>query len=205
MLEEIKPTRMELIETKKRSKLAVEGHDLLTQKRDALMVELREFLKKVKDIRQELDEQMPRAFQRLTLAEAVDGAIAVRSASFAVGEAPDVDVTTKNVMGLKAPTIESTEIKKDMLTRGYGVLGTSARIDEATQEFEKALNMALALAESEEALKRIVAEIQRTQRRVNALEYSIIPTLDRVVKDITMKLDEMEREDFFRLKLLKKK
>ena len=108
-------------------------------------------------------------------------------------------------MGLKAPTLKGEQIEKELLTRGYGILGTTARIDEAATSFENSLNMVLKLAESEEALKRLIDEIQSTQRRVNALEFSIIPKQEEIIRMISFKLSEMEREDFFRLKLLKGK
>lgn len=196
---------MELLNTKQRVVLAEKGYRLLKQKRDALIMELFAMLGKAKDLRFELNGQMAKAFKSLALAEAYHGVIALESAALAVKQAPELDVTTRNVMGVKIPRIEGVSVSKSLLERGYGVLGSSAKIDECAQNFETALDMVVQLAETETALKRLLREIEGTKRRVNALEYVLIPDLKRTSKYITMRLDEMERERFFSLKMIKKR
>lgn len=203
--EGVKPTVMELLLTKAKIKLAENGHRLLKQKRDVLVLEFFGILERAKDLRAELNKQMARAFNSLALAEAYHGAIDVESTALAVRKVPGASITVRNVMGVKIASIDAPEVRKNLQERGYGIIGSSAKIDEAAASFEEALSMCLELAETENALKRLIREIEKTKRRVNALEYILIPTLKEQAKYILMRLDEMERDRFFTLKMIKKK
>ncbi|MEM3031047.1 MAG: V-type ATP synthase subunit D [Candidatus Micrarchaeia archaeon] len=205
MAEQFNPTRMELLKAKERIKLAVKGHRLLKQKRDALILEFFRILEKAKDLRGELNRRMASAFQSLAIAQAYHGVYELEAAALAVKRAPAVSVSVRNVMGVKIPSVTAQEVHKGFFDRGYGVLGSSAKIDEAAAGFENALDMVIKLAETENALKRLIREIEKTKRRVNALEYVLIPRLQSQAKSILFRLDEMERESFFTLKVIKKK
>ncbi|VVC02596.1 V-type ATP synthase subunit D [Candidatus Burarchaeum australiense] len=205
MAEQVKPTRMELIKARARIRLAKRGHKLLKQKRDALVLEFFKILEKAKDLRSELNRMMELSYGSLAKAEAYDGVFEVESAALAVKKVPAVSIEARNIMGVKIPAMESIDVKKTLAERGYSVVGTSAKVDEAAERFESSLDMVLKLAESENALKKLIREIEKTKRRVNALEYVLIPKLETQAKYISFRLDEMERESFFTLKMIKRK
>ncbi len=107
-------------------------------------------------------------------------------------------------MGVPVPVIEKKRVARNVLERGYGIVGTSGRIDETAEKFETELNMIMDLAEKETAMRRLGAEIQMSRRRVNALEQVLIPELNRQARYIKLSIEEREREDLFRLKKVKK-
>ncbi|MCD6403538.1 MAG: V-type ATP synthase subunit D [Candidatus Aenigmarchaeota archaeon] len=201
---EIKPTRMELINLKQKLKLAVNGHKILKKKRDALIMEFFKYLEKIKEKRGEIAEKLEKAYRALFAAQAIDGSLHVKSVAFSVRDVYTIRVSTRNVMGVVVPTLEK---EKDItvVSRGYSIVGTSVRIDEAAEAFEGVLDSIIELAEVEGTIRKLVEEIQKTKRRVNALEHIFIPRLKENIKLISMYLDEREREDFFRLKMIKKK
>ena len=205
MEEMVNPTRMEFLNIKNRIRLADKGHRLLKQKRDVLIMEFFAILEQAKDIRGELNKQMTRAFGSLAIAEAYHGIFEVESAAMAVKKVPNVEIKVKNVMGVKIPDITGKYVKKSVMERGYGFVGSSAKIDEASDAFETSLGTIIELAKTENALKKLIREIEKTKRRVNALEYVLLPRLRSQARFISMKLDEMERSNFFTLKMLKKK
>lgn len=200
-----KITRIELIETRKQIVLAEMGHKLLKQKQDVLIMEFFKILHKAKDLRSELNAKMSQAFQGLAMAEAYHGVFELENIALSIKKAPGVEVKGKNVMGVKIPEIKGAAVQKTLLTRGYSLLGSSAKVDEASSGFEHALDMVIKLAETENALKRLIQEIEKTKRRVNALEYILIPGLRGKAKTIQMRLDEIERDQFIALKMIKKK
>jgi len=203
---EVNPTRMELVKTKERIALARKGHKLLKQKRDALILEFFKILKKAQDIRGQLAEKMGEAYNSVSLAEMYHNIYALQNVSLNVRKDIDVDIEVKNVMGVKIPHITSDmEMKHFMDIPSYSISGTSAKIDDAVENFSEVLQLVVKLAESETAIKRLILEIEKTKRRVNALEYVVIPRLDEQKKMISFRLDEMERDSFVSLKVLKRK
>ena len=106
-------------------------------------------------------------------------------------------------MGVVVPEIESTKVRKNLTDRGYGVLGTTSIIDETATSFEELVEAIIESAEIETTMKRLLDEIESTKRRVNALEFKVIPELSEARNFIKMRLDEMEREELFRLKKIK--
>jgi V/A-type H+-transporting ATPase subunit D len=199
------PTRMELLKARNRIKLARKGHKLLKQKRDALVLEFFKILGKAKDMRSELGAQMKRCYSALAVAQAYHGASEVENAAMSVRRAPGVSVEVRNIMGVKIPHIESQEVSANLMERGYTIVGTSAKIDEVAEGFEKALDMIVKLAETENAIRRLIREIEKTKRRVNALEFVMIPRLEAQSKLIQFRLEEMERDSFVMLKTIKRK
>ncbi|MCX6775243.1 MAG: V-type ATP synthase subunit D, partial [Candidatus Micrarchaeota archaeon] len=187
-VEQVKPTRMELLNIKEKIKLSEKGHKLLKQKRDVLILEFFAIFEKARDIRSELNAQMAKAFTSLAIAQVYHGIFEIESASLAVKKAPGVRVTVRNVMGVKIPKVESSYVKKGLMDRGYGLLGSSAKIDEAAESFEGALDTIIKLSETETALKRLIEETEKTKRRVNALEYVILPRFKEQAKYINMRL-----------------
>lgn len=200
---DVKPTRSELIVTRRRIKLSISGHKLLKMKRDGLIIEFFELLPKVKDMRSQLVELYTVADKKLAVAMVADGKSALRSAANCVRTPPQVELSEHNIMGVVVPKIKVSTIQKSIEERGYGLIGTSVRIDESVHAFEKLTEKVLEAAELETTMKKLLDEIESTKRRVNALEFKVIPQLEEVAAYITLRLEELERENIFRLKRIK--
>lgn len=204
MIEGVNPTRMELLKLKDREKLAVKGHGLLKEKRNALIMEFFNILERVKGSRENVESKLAEAFEDLTAAQIIMGDLAVKKAAMSVKESIKVDIDSRSVMGVSVPLIEAETSNRNLVERGYGFVDTSAKIDEAARNFEESINLIIELAEIEKTIVLLAEEIESTKRRVNALEHIIIPRMENTVKYIEMRLEEMERENFVRLKMIKK-
>ena len=203
MAENIKPTRSELLQLKKQIRLAKTGHSLLKKKRDGLILEFFEVLKKTKEVKRDLADSYREALHKINVARAIDGDLAIRSISLAIKSLPIVEVAVKNIMGVKVPKISFSELKKSLFERGYGVYSSTSKIDEAAFAYETVVEKALRAAELELTLKKLLREIEKTKRKVNALELITIPKLEDAAKYIRLRLEEIERENFSRLKRIK--
>lgn len=195
---------MELLARKAQIELAEQGRDLLEQKRTALMKALLQTADRVLEHSDVLQRTAAEARLALARAEAFAGSEAVQSAAIASREELPLDVRTTNVMGIRVPQIEEKRVTRSALGRGYSIVGTSVSIDEAASAFEAEVDAIIHLAESELRLTRLAAEIQRTSRRLNALDHLLIPRLQAERDYIRVALDERERTDHFRLKLVKR-
>jgi V/A-type H+-transporting ATPase subunit D len=198
---------MELIKTKDRIKLAQKGHKLLKQKRDALILEFFKILKKAQDLRGKLAERMGKGYHSLALAETYHNLQEISKVSLDLRKDLEVDIEVRNVMGVKIPNITTPELEEKhfMDIDSYSVAGTSAKIDAAVEDFTEILKMVIKLAETETAMKRLILEIEKTKRRVNALEFVVIPQLDEQKNMISFRLEEMERDSFVSLKAIKRR
>jgi len=203
MVVDVKPTRSELIQLKIRIKLSERGHKLLKMKRDGLIIEFFKILNQARNVRTELDAAFLRAEVKINLASAVNGMVAVRSTAFTAKESPEIRLSGKNIMGVVVPKISSTGVKKTLIERGYGIIGTNSYIDETADAYEDLVEKIITAAELETTMKRLLNEIEKTKRRVNALEFKIIPEQIATMKYIRFVLEEMERENTFRLKRVK--
>ncbi len=204
MAQDIKPTRSELMKLKKSIKLADAGYNLLKKKRDGLILEFFDTLKKAKSVRSELTFEYVKAERCVDVAESIDGALCVQSYAMALKKCPGIEVTSKNVMGVVVPKISSTGVVKHMHERGYGLIASSSRIDEAAYAYEHVVDKVVLAAEVETTILKLLDEIEKTKRRVNALEFSVIPRMKEQAAFIRLRLEEMERENVFRLKRMKK-
>ena len=205
MAYEGKPTRSELIEIKRKIKLSETGHKLLKMKRDGLIMEFFQILSKARDIRSVLTEEYREARHRLTIAEGTEGTIAIKAAAFAPKDKPYVHIRPKNVMGVVVPQVESQAVKKKIVERGYGIIGSQSAIDDAVNAYETLVEDIVVAAEIETTIRKLLVDIEKTKRRVNALEFKVIPELKEAAAFITFRLEEMERENTFRLKMIKQK
>jgi V/A-type H+-transporting ATPase subunit D len=205
MAGDVKPTRKNLMAIEERIELSERGHDTLEQKRDGLIMEFMDILDQAQDVRDDLDETYDRAQRKLNMARAMDGDVAVRGAAAALKEHPEITTQSKNIMGVVVPQIESSKVRKSLDQRGYGLVGTSARIDEAAAAYEELLEQIILAAEVETAMKKMLEEIETTKRRVNALEFKLLPDLYENQEYIEQKLEEQEREEIFRMKKIKAK
>jgi V/A-type H+-transporting ATPase subunit D len=202
---EIQPTRSELLEVTRKIVLTQNGHKILKLKRDGLILEFFKILDQAKDLRLEIAKRYKEAQQRIAIANAVDGVIAVRSAAYALTIHPEIQLRARNLMGVIVPDIKSSRIVAPLDERGYGIIGTSPRIDEAADAYEKLVETVVKAAELETTMKKLLDEIEKTKRRVNALEFRVLPELEEIERFIRFRLDEIERDNIFRLKRIKNK
>jgi V/A-type H+-transporting ATPase subunit D len=205
MANDVKPTRKELMAIEDRIDLSERGHDTLEQKRDGLIMEFMDILDQAQDVRSGLGEDYEEAQNSIDMARAMEGDLAVRGAAAALKEHPEITIQSKNIMGVVVPQIESSKVRKDLGERGYGILGTSAHIDEAADAYEELIESIVLAAEVETAMKKMLNEIETTKRRVNALEFKLLPELKESQEYIEQKLEEQEREEIFRMKKIKNK
>jgi len=205
MAEDVKPTRKNLMQIEDRIELSERGHDTLEKKRDGLIMEFMDILDQAQDVREDLDDSYDRAQHAMDMARAMEGDVAVHGAAEALEQHPEITTESKNIMGVVVPQIESSKVRKSLDERGYGVLGTSARIDEAADAYEELLENIILAAEVETAMKKMLEEIETTKRRVNALEFKLLPDLKENQEYIEQKLEEQEREEIFRMKKIKAK
>ncbi|KOX95814.1 MULTISPECIES: V-type ATP synthase subunit D [Halorubrum] len=205
MAKDVKPTRKNLMAIEDRIELSERGHDTLEQKRDGLIMEFMDILDQAQDVRSEVSENYETAQRKIDMARAMEGDVAVRGAAAALKEHPEITTQSKNIMGVVVPQIESSKVQKSLDERGYGLLGSSARIDEAADAYEELLEKIILAAEVETAMKKMLTEIETTKRRVNALEFTLLPTLYENQEYIEQKLEEQEREEIFRMKKIKAK
>ena len=205
MAKDVKPTRKNLMAIEDRIELSERGHDTLEQKRDGLIMEFMDILDQAQDVRSDVSETYETAQRKIDMARAMEGDVAVRGAAAALKEHPEITTQSKNIMGVVVPQIESSKVKKSLDERGYGLLGSSARIDEAADAYEELLGKIILAAEVETAMKKMLTEIETTKRRVNALEFTLLPTLYENQEYIEQKLEEQEREEIFRMKKIKAK
>lgn len=205
-MEEVRPTRSELLERRSQIQLAVQGMDLLKQKRDALLIEFMSVMDETLRLSGSLQKAVADAQYSLAVAKSVDGNVSVRSVAMATKGEVSVDMTGTKIMGVSVPVVTKGQSPvRSSFTRGYSITGVSSRIDESADRFEKILDVIIEYADIETRLKRLGEEIQKTNRRVNALEQITVPGLKEQVTYIRQTLDERSREDLFRLKKVKKK
>jgi V/A-type H+-transporting ATPase subunit D len=202
-MEQVNPTRMELLAKRAQIALASQGRDLLKEKRNALWKELMKTADVVMRGSNELEQVAGEARRALARAEAFDGREAVQSAAFAARRDVSIEVTGLNVMGVPVPMIERKKLGRSSAQRGYSMASTSHRIDAAAARFEDELELVIELAASEMRLRRLAEEIRKTSIRLNALEMVLLPRLEAQRAYIESVLEEREREDTFRLKRVK--
>ncbi len=198
-LEDVKPTRMELLRIKKRKMLAETGHDLLSEKKDALINEFFKVIDNRRRLRKDLEDILVPSYDTLIQAEMLMGKGEISSIAEGANKMDGVEIGADNIMGVKVPVLNADISKKSF----YGFIDTTVKLDEAVSNFRDALKVSISLAEVEGKLDRLAEEIEKAKRRVNSLEYIYIPRLEATIKYIERQIDEREREDFFRRKKIK--
>lgn len=201
----VNPTRMVLSELKARLETSTRGHKLLKDKQDELMRRFIELIRKNKELRVEVEEELSGSFKDFLLASAIMSPEFLDEAVSFPKENIDVDITTKNIMSVNIPVMEfkKTEIDESGSIFPYGYAQTSADLDYAIEGLDKTMDKLLELAEVEKACQLMAKELEKTRRRVNALEYRTIPDLEETIKYIRSKLDENERATITRLMKVK--
>jgi V/A-type H+/Na+-transporting ATPase subunit D len=186
----INPTRMALLDLKKRVKSAERGHKLLKDKQDGLMKHFMEIVRDAKKLREEVEEMLGDAFKKFLIASAWMKEADLRNALSSPQAKLELSVKTKNVMSVRIPFFE---LKKEGEIKTYGYAGTNALLDEAIDALNEAFEILIQLAQIEKQAEALAIELETTRRRVNALEHKMIPDLKDTVKYIRLKLDEGER------------
>jgi len=200
----VNPTRMVLTGLKKRLRTARRGHKLLKDKRDELMKKFLEVVRENKALREEVEEKLQLVHSRFVMARAVMSSEIVEEALMFPKVEVSLNTRTKNIMSVDVPVLEFTaDINTDGDIYPYGFANTTAELDEAISTLSELAPKLLKLAEIEKSAQLLADEIERTRRRVNALEYVLIPNLEETIKYIVMKLDENERSNLTRLMKVK--
>jgi len=196
---DVPPTKSNLLELKDQLAMARTGYDLLEEKREVLVSELLAIIDDAEYLRREVNQRLEAAFRALREAVVELGRDQVERAALACGAPARIEVRERSIMGVLVPLMER-EVRE--LELQYGLLGTSARLDEALERFHQALEVILRLAETETTAWRLAVELRKTQRRVNALENIFIPQYEETIRYIESMLAEVERESIFQMKLL---
>lgn len=202
ILEGVNPTRMDLLEIKKKLILAEKGHKLLEEKRDALIEKFFSIIDKRNALLKQVDDEFKTAYISLIQAQMILGEKKVEEASYLTNDVGEIEFETENIMGVKIPKINMKNIKTE-IKPFYGFSDTCSKLDDAKATFSKILIKLIELADLEAVIKSLTIEIEKTKRRVNVLENNLIPRLYSTRKFIEMQLEEREREDFFRRKRIK--
>ena len=197
----IHPTRMELLTLRKRRKIADRGRDLLREKLDALMIEFFQFVREITALRNKAQKLLTEAYDEFIEAQMAIGSMRLEQTSVGVEDRFTIQTKTRNVIGVTIPYIQVT--LKPLSTFPYNPYDTSIKLDQATMKMAEAIKAIAELSSAEAAVKKLAEAIASTKRRVNSLEYVIIPRMLATIRYIEMHLEEAEREDFFRLKRIK--
>ena len=201
---QVNPTRMELSRQKKRLTTAMRGHKLLKDKRDELMRQFLDLVRENKALREKVEAGLAAANKNFVLAKAVSSDQVLNTALLAPKQEVYLEVGTKNVMSVNIPAFACRFRSADEGDiYSYGFAFTSSDLDGAIQALAEVFPAMLELAEKEKACQLMAAEIEKTRRRVNALEHVMIPQLQETIRYISMKLDENERSTQVRLMKVK--
>ena len=199
----VNPTRMALSELKLRLVTAKRGHKLLKDKQDELMRQFINLIKENKKLRVEVEKELSESFKSFLLASATMSPLFLESAVSFPKAKVALEMKLKNIMSVNVPEMKFVKEEVEGGIFPYGFVQTSAELDDTVIKLQKVLDNLLSLAEIEKSCQLMADEIEKTRRRVNALEYSTIPNLEETVKDIRMKLDENERATITRLMKVK--
>ncbi len=200
----VNPTRMELTRLKKRLVTARRGHKLLKDKRDELMKQFLNIIRQNRDLRAEVEDSLARAYKSFAVASAVMSPEILEEALLYPKQSVSLDLSYKNVMSVNVPQFQfRTKNDDPSEIYPYGFAQTSGELDDAVFFLSKVLNDMLRLAEIEKTVQLLAQEIEKTRRRVNALEYVMIPQLEETISYIVIRLQENERGNLTRLMKVK--
>ena len=200
----VNPTRMELTRLKGKLNTAQRGHKLLKDKRDELMKQFLDTVREARVLREEVERELMTVHSSFTVAEALMSSKAMEQALLYPKQSIELTMTFQNIMSVNVPVYDyQTKTKSDADIYPYGFATTSGELDAAVEALGGVFRKMLKLAEIEKAAQMMAEEIEKTRRRVNALEYVKIPEMQESIKYITMKLDENERANTIRLMKVK--
>lgn len=200
----VNPTRMELTRLKGKLRTAQRGHKLLKDKRDELMKQFLKTVREVRTLRAEVEEELMTVHKSFTVASAIMSSEALEQALLYPKQSVELTMTFQNIMSVKVPSYNfQTKTKSDSDIYPYGFSATSGELDAAVDALGKVFQKLLKLAQIEKSAQLMAEEIEKTRRRVNALEYVVIPDTQATIRYITMKLDENDRATTTRLMKVK--
>lgn len=199
----VNATRMELLNTRAKIRLAQKGHDLLKEKMDALVIELYAIKDEVHQAQKKIEEELAIAYQSLAKGEMIIGPDKIRDLAQYAPAVLEIRTETVSIMGVKSPRFIVKEVEKEGEGVFYGLTSSSAQLDRAIMYFRKTLRTLMIIAEKMTLLEKLASEINKTKRRVNALNYILLPRLRQTATFIASTLEEQERETFSRLKRVK--
>ena len=200
----VSPTRMELTRLKTRLRTAIRGHKLLKDKRDELMRQFLEIVRRNRELRIRVDEGLSKANRSLAVASAIMSPEILEQSLLYPRQRVEFDMGFKNVMSVNVPVYNfHTELDDSSTIYPYGFAQTSGELDDALSALSDVFRDMLELAQIEKTMQLLADEIERTRRRVNALEYVMIPEMQTSIKYITMKLEENDRSTKVRLMKVK--
>ncbi len=199
---QVNPTRMELSSIRKRLSTAVRGHKLLKDKRDEMMRQFVDFVRENAKLREKVEKELTAAMRDFLMARAAMSSESLETALIMPARSLEISMKTQNIMSIDVPRFEVNSTSNGDIYP-YGLLDTSGELDEAILRLDKVLHEMVKLAEMEKACNMLADEIEKTRRRVNALEYVMIPDMQETIKYIKMKLDESERGERVRLMKVK--
>lgn len=197
----VTPTRMELQKTKKRLATATRGHKLLKDKQDEMARQFMLYIRRDRELRREIETLLGKAMGQMSLAEAEMGTEALEEALMISAAAKSPDLEVRNIMSMKTPQITATESGSGEIA--YGFAFTSDKLDDAYLSVNALMPKLYELAAVEKTCDMLSDEMERTRRRVNALEYVMIPQMQATIKYITAKLEDNERSNTIRLMKVK--
>jgi len=195
-------TRSNLLRIREELDFAQEGHELLEQKREVMVMEVMSLLEEVRVWRQKVEEQLQRAYQALEQAAVILGEKNVTRISLSAVSQEKIRIKDRSIMGVVIPVV--TYSHENKICHRYGFQGTSASLDIAVSLFCSVLPMLAKLAELEVSILRLAIELKKTQRRANALHYLFIPEYHETIQYLENTLEEKERQELFQLKRAKK-
>lgn len=204
MAETISPNRSELLRLKQRISMAKRGHGLLKKKRDGLVMDFFKLLEYAKDLRAEMISTYKQANSSLTKTRILSYDVELKLLAKSTKGRNLLDFQSKNIMGLSVPEIKSTFKKRDLLERQRTPYANYTT-DQTIQRYDELVQKIIVVAEIETAMIRLLNEIERTKRRVNGLEFTIIPNLEHSLNYVKLSLDEQDRDTTIRLKKIKAK
>ena len=200
----VNPTRMELTRLKGKLRTAQRGHKLLKDKRDELMKQFLETVREVRGLRAEVEEELMTVHGAFTVASALMSSEAMEQALIYPKQSVELTMGFQNIMSVNVPVYDfKTKTQSDSDIYPYGFAATSGELDTAVDALGKVFRKMLKLAQVEKSAQLMAEEIEKTQRRVNALEYVVIPNTQETIRYINMKLDENDRSTTIRLMKVK--
>ena len=200
----VSPTRMELTRLKGKLRTAQRGHKLLKDKRDELMKQFLDTVREVRALRREVEEELMAVHASFTVASALMSAQSLEQALLYPKQSVELSMSTQNIMSVNVPVYDfQMSTRSDADIYPYGFAATSGELDSAVDALGKVFQKMLKLAQIEKAAQLMAEEIEKTRRRVNALEYVMIPNTQEAIRYITMKLDENDRATTTRLMKVK--
>jgi|UniRef100_A0A7V3VV50 V/A-type H+-transporting ATPase subunit D len=197
---DIPPTRMQLLRLKRRNIIAQRGHKLLKDKQDELIRKIMELVRQIQDLRLNIQKELESAYSYFYFASSKQLPNTTEEALLGSDKRIEIEYTTERIFNVRIPKFIK-KISGTMLS--YGFLNTSGDLDLALKKIEGLLEGLLKIAELEKALEILAIEIEKTRRRVNALEFILIPSIEETIKYINLKLSEIERSDLTRLMRIK--